>query len=144
MVIAPQLKNGYLAPILIRSAHDIARAIFVGAIVSIARPRSRLSFSFPLQSEVSIMSAIHQLPEATRITSRSNPRIKAMRQLHTASGRAESGTYLVEGINLFKEAVFSGTAPLSVFYTPKALEDTRVIKSIPWMRQQNVEFYAVT
>jgi TrmH family RNA methyltransferase len=49
------------------------------------------------------------------ITSLQNPRLKALRKLHTRRGRAASGRFLVEGEDLVQAAERAGRAPIEGF-----------------------------
>jgi RNA methyltransferase, TrmH family len=58
------------------------------------------------------------------ITSPSNPRVAALRALHTAKGRAEAGAFLIEGPHLVDAARLAGLRPNLVLYDPEALART--------------------
>jgi TrmH family RNA methyltransferase len=55
------------------------------------------------------------------ITSRDNPRVKAMRALRERRGRHEQGAYLIEGVTLLLDALAAGARPLLVLR-----DDTRL------------------
>lgn len=56
----------------------------------------------------------------TQITSPQNPRLKALRKLHTRRGRAASGRFLVEGEDLVAAAAAAGRAAVEGYCLPGA------------------------
>jgi TrmH family RNA methyltransferase len=58
------------------------------------------------------------------ITSLANPRLAALRALHSAKGRAEAGAFLIEGQHLLVAALDSGVMPLVALYAPDVLART--------------------
>ena len=60
-------------------------------------------------------------PRATQsqppITSRRNPLVKHLRQLHTARGRREAGVLLLEGTHLLEEALRHGLSLQRLAFT---------------------------
>jgi TrmH family RNA methyltransferase len=55
-----------------------------------------------------------------RITSLTNPTVKAVRALHLRKARAESGLFLAEGLKIVAEAVELGRRPKILLYGPDA------------------------
>ncbi|HEY7983856.1 MAG TPA: RNA methyltransferase [Ktedonobacterales bacterium] len=60
----------------------------------------------------------------TAITSTTNPRVQALRALHTPKGRAEAGQFLVEGPHLLDAALEAGVLPALTLFAPEVLERT--------------------
>lgn len=69
-------------------------------------------------------SALERPAHVPAITSPSNPRVAALRALHTAKGRAEAGAFLLEGPHLLAAALDAGLRPSLVLYDPEALGRT--------------------
>jgi len=57
-----------------------------------------------------------------RITSRRNPLVRSLRELHEAQGRREQGLLLLEGTHLLQEALRLGLRPELVLATPAWLD----------------------
>jgi TrmH family RNA methyltransferase len=60
----------------------------------------------------------------TLITSPANPRIIALRDLHTTRGRKKSGLFLMEGPHLLEALLDANIAPHEVYYQPELLQRT--------------------
>src|SRR5205085_91619 len=58
------------------------------------------------------------------ITSPHNPRISALRDLHTARGRKKSGLFLMEGPHLLEALLDADIMPVEVYYQPTLLQRT--------------------
>lgn len=58
------------------------------------------------------------------ITSFANPRVAALRALHSARGRDEANAFLIEGPHLLGTALDAVVAPLAALYAPDVLERT--------------------
>ena len=54
----------------------------------------------------------------TPISSRRNPLVRSVRQLHTASGRRQRLEALLEGTHLLEEVIRLGLVPETVLATP--------------------------
>lgn len=63
---------------------------------------------------------MYQKENAVVITARTNPRIKAVRALHSAKERAQTGLHLIEGDKLVWDALQSGARVQTVFATEGA------------------------
>lgn len=83
----------------------------------------------------------------TRITSPSNPRIRALYDLHTTRGRKKSGLFFMEGPHLLAALLDAGIAPREVYYSPELLSRTaqgrsllaRLLHSSSFNQEQLVE-----
>jgi RNA methyltransferase, TrmH family len=82
------------------------------------------------------------------ITSPSNPRVAALRSLHTAKGRAEAGAFLVEGPHLLDATLDAGVVPSLVLFAPEALQRTpagrRLIGRLEAVREDGAEVLEAT
>jgi TrmH family RNA methyltransferase len=58
------------------------------------------------------------------ITSTANPRVQALRALHSPRGRAEAGLFLIEGPHLLDAALDASVLPALTLFAPEALERT--------------------
>ncbi|HJT59340.1 MAG TPA: RNA methyltransferase [Ktedonobacteraceae bacterium] len=66
----------------------------------------------------------------TRITSPSNPRIRALHDLHTTRGRKKSGLFFMEGPHLLEALLDAGITPREVHYSPELLSRTAQGRSL--------------
>ena len=64
------------------------------------------------------------------ITSPHNPRISALRDLHTARGRKKSGLFLMEGPHLLETLLDADIIPVEVYYQPTLLQRTAKGRSL--------------
>ncbi len=62
----------------------------------------------------------------TAITSTANPRVQALRALHSPKGRAETGLFLVEGPHLLDAALDASVLPSLTLFAPEVLERTEI------------------
>ena len=71
------------------------------------------------------------------ITSRRNPLVKQLRQLHTASGRREAGVLLLEGTHLLQEVLRHGLSLQQVVFTQRWGEThaNLLVQIPPWLQQ---------
>ena len=73
------------------------------------------------------------------ITSRRNPLVKHLRQLHTARGRREAGLLLLEGTHLLEEALRHGLSIQQVVFTqPWGEHHATLLAQVPPCLQQSV------
>ena len=59
-----------------------------------------------------------------RITSLANPRVTAIRDLHTTKGRKKSGLLLMEGPHLFEVLLGANLLPTELYMQPELLQRT--------------------
>lgn len=60
----------------------------------------------------------------TIITSPSNSRVAAIRELHTTKGRKKSGLWLMEGPHLFEALLAANIFPTEIYFQPELLQRT--------------------
>lgn len=79
------------------------------------------------------------------ITSRSNPKVKAVRALHQRKAREESGSFLVEGIRHVGEAAAAARAGKveieSLYYAPDLLTSDFALSTIDELVRQGIPCY---
>jgi TrmH family RNA methyltransferase len=75
------------------------------------------------------------------ITSRSNPRIKAVRSLRERKVRQETGLFVVEGIRHVGEAVEAGAQIEALYYTPDRLQSQFALLLVEQQAQRGVPCY---
>lgn len=80
----------------------------------------------------------------TLITSRSNPKVKAIRALRQHKARQESGTFLVEGIRHVGEAVEGGARLEAIFYAPELLHSAYALDLIEAQEGHGIACYALS
>lgn len=68
------------------------------------------------------MSAAFRASEPTLITSRRNPLVRQLRQLHTPAGRRQQDLLLLEGTHLVQEVLRLGLVPQQLVVTPQWCE----------------------
>ncbi len=82
------------------------------------------------------------------ITSTANPRVQALRALHTPRGRAEADLFLVEGPHLLDAALDAGVLPAQTLFAPEALERTaqgrRLLGRLAEARAEGAELIEAT
>ncbi len=82
------------------------------------------------------------------ITSPANPRVAALRALHTPKGRAEAQAFLVEGPHLLDATLDAGVTPSLVLYDPEALARTpagrRLLGRLEAAREEGAEALKAT
>jgi RNA methyltransferase, TrmH family len=83
-------------------------------------------------------------PIGTPITSLHNPKVGALRALHTSKGRRAAHAFLIEGIHLVQEAHRAHILPDSVIYDPAALDGSPVLDIISEWSLESVEVIAAT
>ncbi len=79
----------------------------------------------------------------TRISSRSNPKIKQVRALRQRKERDASGLFVVEGIHHVGEAVEAGAELAYVCYAPELLKSPYAFGLLQRLQEQGTECYAV-
>lgn len=79
--------------------------------------------------------------EGRRITSLTNPTVKAVRALHIRKARAESGLFLAEGLRIVAEAVELGRLPKILLHGPDAA-DHPLLKRAAEAAEQTLEVTA--
>jgi RNA methyltransferase, TrmH family len=78
------------------------------------------------------------------ISSRANPRIKALRSLRSRKTRDETGLFLVEGIRHVGEAVEAGAEIQAIYYAPDILDSPYALNLIKLQEQRVIPCYTLT
>jgi TrmH family RNA methyltransferase len=78
------------------------------------------------------------------ISSRTNPKIKAVRSLRQRKARSQSGLFLVEGIRHVGEAAEAGANLQAIYYSPALLDSPLAQSIIEKQKQNGVACYAVS
>ena len=82
------------------------------------------------------MCAAFRPSEPARITSRRNPLVRQLRQLHSASGRREQGLLLIEGTHLAQELVRLDLCPDQLLCSERWLANhSRLLEALQGLRQ---------
>lgn len=77
------------------------------------------------------------------ISSRANPKIKAIRSLRSRKARSESGTFLVEGIRHVGEAMEAGARIEALYYAPDLVNSSFALELIQHQVQSGTPCYPV-
>jgi RNA methyltransferase, TrmH family len=78
------------------------------------------------------------------ISSRANPKIKALRSLRLRKTRDETGLFLVEGIRHVGEAVEAGAEIQAIYYAPDILDSPFALNLIKLQEQHAIPCYSLT
>jgi len=84
------------------------------------------------------------MADITHITSPHNPRVGFLRALHTAKGRAQEQSWLIEGPHLLWEGLRAQTRPTVILYDPETLSHARLRREIEGLANSGVEVATAT
>ena len=83
-------------------------------------------------------------PIGQTITSIHNPKVGALRSLHTSKGRRAAQAFLIEGMHLLEEAHKAHIQPNLVIYDPAALDGSPLLDAMGEWAMEDVEVIAAT
>ncbi len=83
-------------------------------------------------------------PFGQTITSLHNPKVGALRALHTSKGRRAARAFLIEGLHLVAEAHAARVQPDLVIYDPAALDGAPLLDALATWAAEGVEVIAAT